>query len=118
MRKLNHTIRFACPTNQKCCCKQSLGSLLAGIEIGVKNMNGKTYKFEAVIEPVPDKGGAYVRVPFDIKNEFGKGRVKVSATFNGIPYSGSIVNMGVKNPDGSICYIIGVRKDIQTEMNR
>ena len=81
-------------------------------------MNGKIYKFEAVIEPVPDKCGAYVRVPFNIRNEFGKGRVKVSATFNGIPYSGSIVNMGVRNPDGSICYIIGVRKDIQKEMNR
>ena len=81
-------------------------------------MNGEIYKFEAVIEPVPDKGGAYVRVPPDIRNEFGKRRVKVSATFNGIPYSGSIVNMGVKNPDGSICYIIGVRKDIQKAMNR
>lgn len=81
-------------------------------------MNEKIYKFDTVIEPVPDKGGAYVRVPFDIRNEFGKGRIKVSATFNGIPYSGSIVNMGVKNPDGSICYIIGVRKDIQKEMNR
>lgn len=76
-------------------------------------MDGKIYKFEAVIEPVPDKGGAYVRFPFDIKKEFGKGRVKVLTTFNGVPYSGSIVNMGVKNPDGSICYIIGVRKDIQ-----
>lgn len=81
-------------------------------------MNEKIYKFEAVIEPVPDKGGAYIRIPFDIRSEFGKGRVKVSATFNGIPYSGSIVNMGIKNPDGSICYIIGVRKDIQKEMNR
>ena len=59
-------------------------------------MNAKIYKFEAVIEPAPDKGGAYVRVPLDIRNEFGKGRVKVSATFDGIPYSGSIVNMGVK----------------------
>ena len=81
-------------------------------------MNGKIFKFEAAIEPVPDKGGAYIRVPLDIKREFGKGRVKVSATFNGIPYSGSIVNMGVKNPDGSVCYIIGVRKDIQKEMDR
>ena len=81
-------------------------------------MDGKIYKFEAVIEPVPDKGGAYVRFPFDIKKEFGKGRAKVLATFNGVPYSGSIVNMGVKNPDGSICYIIGVRKDIQKEMDR
>ena len=84
----------------------------------VENMNEKIYKFEAVIEPVPDKGGAYVRVPFDIRKEFGKGRVKVSATFNSVPYIGSIVNMGVKNPDGSICYIIGVRKDIQKKIDR
>ncbi|MDD3141704.1 MAG: DUF1905 domain-containing protein, partial [Lachnospiraceae bacterium] len=60
----------------------------------------------------------YVRFPYDIKKEFGKGRVKVNATFNGLCYRGSLVNMGVKNPDGSICYIIGVRKDIQKEMQR
>ena len=73
----------------------------------------KTYEFDAVIEKVPDINGAYVAVPFDIKAEFGKGRVKVHATFDGEPYDGSIVNMGVKNPDGSVCYIIGVRKDIR-----
>lgn len=59
-------------------------------------MEKKVYKFEAVIEPVPDKGGAFVRVPFDIREEFGKGRVKVLAEFDGVPYKGSIVNMGVK----------------------
>lgn len=64
--------------------------------MGNIGMNEKVYKFEAVIESVPDKGGAYVRVPFDIKKEFGKGRVKVVATFNDVLYSGSIVNMGVK----------------------
>lgn len=26
--------------------------------------------------------------------------------------------MGIKNSDGSICYIIGVRKDIQEKMNK
>lgn len=81
-------------------------------------MNQKVYEFEAVIEPVPDKNGAYVRFPYDIREEFGKGRVKVQASFDNVPYSGSIVNMGVKNPDGSICYIIGVRKDIQEKMNK
>lgn len=81
-------------------------------------MSESLYQFEAVIEPVPDKGGAFVRVPFDIRKEFGQGRVKVEATFNGVPYCGSIVNMGVKNPDGSICYILGVRKDIQKAMGR
>lgn len=81
-------------------------------------MEKKVYKFEAVIEPVPDKGGAFVRVSFDIREEFGKGRVKVLAEFDGVPYKGSIVNMGVKNDDGSICYIIGVRKDIQKQMGK
>lgn len=81
-------------------------------------MNHKIYEFKAVIEPVPDKHGAYVRFPYDIRKEFGKGRVKVQAAFDGIPYKGSIVNMGIKNPDGSICYIIGVRKDIQEKMQK
>lgn len=78
----------------------------------------KLYIFDAVIEAVPNKHGAYVRFPYDIKKEFGKGRIKVHATFNGVDYDGSIVNMGVKNVDGSICYIIGVRKDIQQKMNK
>ena len=81
-------------------------------------MNSQLYMFDAIIEPVPDKHGAYVKFPYDIKKEFGKGRVKVHATFNGVDYDGSIVNMGLKNEDGSICYIIGVRKDIQQKMNK
>ena len=81
-------------------------------------MNRKTYEFHTVIEAVPDKGGAYVRFPYDIRQEFGKGRVKVEATFDGVPYSGSIVNMGVKNPDGSICYIIGIRKEIRNKIGK
>lgn len=76
------------------------------------------YEFEAVIEPVPGKGGAFVRVPIDLRKEFGKGRLKVHASFNGIPYDGSVVNMGVKNDDGSICYILGVRKDIRKAMRK
>ena len=81
-------------------------------------MGDKAYEFEAVIQKVPDQDGAYVAVPFDIKTEFGKGRVKVHATFNGEPYDGSIVNMGVKNPDGSVCYIIGIRKDIRGKIGK
>lgn len=78
----------------------------------------KTYTFSAVIQAVPDKGGAYVRFPYDIRKEFGRGRVKVDATFDGEPYRGSIVNMGVKNEDGSICYIIGLRKDIRAKIGK
>lgn len=78
----------------------------------------KTYSFDAVIEPVPNKGGAYVRFPYDIRKEFGKGRVKAEITFDGEPYSGSIVNMGVKNEDSSVCYIIGVRKNIRDKIGK
>lgn len=59
-------------------------------------MEKKVYKFEAVIEPVPDKGGAFVRVPFDIREEFGKGRVKVLAEFDGVPYKGGHCKYGRK----------------------
>ncbi len=79
-------------------------------------MNPKTYEYEAVIRRVPDVDGAFVEFPFDIRAEFGRGRVKVRATFDGEPYDGSIVNMGVKNDDGSVCYIIGLRKDIRAKI--
>lgn len=78
----------------------------------------KKYAFEGVIKKVPDMDGAYVEFPYDIKEEFGKGRVKVHVTFDGEPYDGSIVNMGVKKPDGSICYIIGLRKDIRAGIGK
>jgi hypothetical protein len=81
-------------------------------------MNPKIYEFDAVIQKVPEQDGAYLAFPYDIKSEFGKGRVKVLATFDGEPYDGSVVNMGVKNPDGSVCYIIGVRKDIRAKIGK
>ena len=81
-------------------------------------MNNNIYEFEAEIKKVSDLDGAYIEVPIDIRREFGKGRIKVIATFDNIKYNGSIVNMGVKNTDGSICYIIGVTKDIRTKMNK
>ena len=78
----------------------------------------KIYEFDAVIQKVPDQDGAYIALPFDIKAEFGKGRVFVSVTFDGEPYDGSAVNMGVKNPDGSVCYIIGIRKDVRAKIRK
>ena len=74
-------------------------------------MNGsRKYEYDAILHEDPDSGGAYVIFPWDLRKEFGKGRVRVYAEFDGIPYDGSIVNMGVKSPDGNICYIIGVLK--------
>ena len=81
-------------------------------------MNQKTYEYETIIQKVPDIDGAYVIFPYDLKKEFGKGRIKVSATFDGEPYEGSIVNMGLKNPDGSVCYIIGLRKNIRAKIGK
>lgn len=79
---------------------------------------GKQYEYDAVIRELPEKGGAYVVFPWNIREEFGKGRVKVHATFDGIPYDGSIVNMGVKNEDGSVCYILGMMKSIRTQLGK
>lgn len=79
----------------------------------------KEYKFESQIYASEvGKGGAYIIFPYDIREEFGKGRVKVRATFDGVDYQGSIVNMGVKNEDGSICYILGIRKDIRKKIEK
>ena len=78
----------------------------------------KRYEYDAVLHEMKDSGGAYVVFPWDIRREFGKGRVKVQALFDGIPYNGSIVNMGLKNEDGSVCYIIGVLKAIRKQLNK
>ncbi len=81
-------------------------------------MNAKIYEYESMIYNAEQKGGAYVIFPYDIREKFGKGRVKVHATFDGEPYDGSVVNMGVKNEDGSVCYIIGLRKDIRLRIGK
>ena len=49
---------------------------------------------------------------------FGKGRVKVHAEFDGIPYDGSIVNMGLKDARGNVCYVIGVTKAIREQLGK
>jgi hypothetical protein len=73
------------------------------------------YEFDAVLHE-EDDGGAYVIFPWDVREIFGKGRLKVHAEFNGIPYDGSIVNMGLKNEQGKICWVIGVRKEIRRKL--
>ena len=79
---------------------------------------GKRFEYDGILREIPEKGGAYVAFPWDIRNEFGKGRVKVHAWFDGVPYDGSIVNMGVKNPDGTACYIIGMPKSIREQLQK
>lgn len=72
----------------------------------------KIYEFEAEIKKVPDIDGAYVEIPFDVKAEFGKGRVPVKATFDKEEYLGSLVRMGTP------CHIIGIRKEIRAKIGK
>ena len=82
-------------------------------------MSEKIYEYDAVImSSGSGKGGAYVTFPYDAQEEFGRRRVKVHATFDGVPYEGSVVNMGLKNDDGSICYVIGVLKYIRARIGK
>ena len=78
----------------------------------------KSFHYTEKIHIDKESGGAYVIFPYDIRKEFGKGRVKVHATFDGIPYDGSIVNMGIKDENGNICYVIGVLKSIREQLNK
>ena len=82
-------------------------------------MNGqKRYEYDAVLHETPENGGAHVCFPWDLRREFGKGRIRVHALFDDVPYDGSVVNMGLKNEDGSVCYVIGVLKSIRARLDR
>lgn len=76
------------------------------------------YEYDAILHENTDNGGAYVIFPWDLKKESGKGRMKVHAEFDGVPYDGSIVNMGLRNADGSVCYVIGVLKAIRKTIGK
>jgi hypothetical protein len=71
----------------------------------------KTCTFTAVIKS-EERGGAYVEIPFDVEQTFGKKRLKVKAVIDGEPYRGSIVRMG-----GS-CHILGVLKEIRQKLGK
>ena len=70
------------------------------------------YEFDAITLQNGNMDAAYVEVPYDIRALFGKGRLLVHATFDGVPYDGQIVKMGTP------CYIIGLRKDIRKQIGK
>ena len=43
-------------------------------------IGGKKYEYDTLIHEIPEKGGAYVIFPWNIRKEFGKGRVKAPVT--------------------------------------
>jgi Domain of unknown function (DUF1905)/Bacteriocin-protection, YdeI or OmpD-Associated len=72
----------------------------------------KKYKFKAKIE-AGNGGGAFVFFPYDTGKEFGaKGKVPVKATFNGVPYRGSLIKYG--NP----LHMLGVLKAIREQTGK
>lgn len=78
----------------------------------MNNEENRILEFDAVILQNGSMDTAYVEVPYDIKALFGKGRLLVHASFDGVPYDGQIVKMGTP------CYIIGVRKDIRKQIGK
>ena len=50
----------------------------------------KQYEYDAFLHEMDDNSGAYEACPWNIREEFGKGRVKVHALFDGIPYDGNM----------------------------
>ena len=81
-------------------------------------MADNVFGFKAVIQKVPDMDAAYIIFPYDIRALFGKGRVKVRAVIDGETYDGSIVNMGVKDNFGNVCYLIGVTKAVRNKIGK
>mgnify|MGYP000902111624 CR=1 FL=1 len=75
-------------------------------------MDAKRYEFDAVLKKVPGIDGAYVEFPWDVRAEFGRGRVSVHVVFDGVPYDGSLLRMGTPG------HIIGVRKDIRSRIGK
>ncbi len=72
----------------------------------------KKYKFKAKIQ-TGDGGGAYVLFPYDTGKEFGiKGKVPINATFDGVPYMGSLFKYG--NP----LHVLGVPKAIGEQIGK
>lgn len=74
--------------------------------------NNVELKFCARILQNENMDAAYVQVPYDIKELFGKGRLLVNATFDGVPYRGQVVKMGTP------FYIIGVTKQIRRKIGK
>jgi hypothetical protein len=72
----------------------------------------KRYKFKAKIE-AGNGGGAYVLFPYDTAKEFAThGKVPVKATFDGVPYTGSLIKYG--HP----LHMLGILKAIREQTGK
>lgn len=68
-------------------------------------------EFKATIKQHEGLNAAYIEPPFDVKEVFASKRVKVKATFDGVEYRGSVVNMGG-------CYMLGLTQEIRNKIGK
>ena len=74
----------------------------------------KVYEFDAIIQNGGEKWpeAACIMFPYNVEEAFGtKGQVKINATFDGVPYRGSLANMGHG-------HIVILRKDIKAQVGK
>jgi hypothetical protein len=72
----------------------------------------KKYRFQATLEGGP-RGGAGIAFPYDVQKEFGtRAGIPVQATFDGVPYTGSLMNCGLPN------HVLGVLKAIRRQIGK
>jgi bifunctional DNA-binding transcriptional regulator/antitoxin component of YhaV-PrlF toxin-antitoxin module len=72
----------------------------------------KKYRFAAKII-AGDGGGTGVLFPYDTQEEFGtKGKVPIHATFNGVPYTGSLIKYGFPQ------HTLHLPKEIREELGK
>ena len=73
---------------------------------------GKTVRFKApILQPPEYPTASYVEFPWDIKETFGKGRVKVKVWFDDVFYRGSLVKMN------GVAMLL-MRKDVKAKVNK
>ena len=70
-------------------------------------------EFTAELKKHPGMDATYVIIPFSVEEVYGtKGQVKVRAAIDGVPYRGSLANMGMG------CHILGVTKKIRATIGK
>lgn len=74
-------------------------------------MSKPKFEFSAIIK-TNDRGGSFVDVPFDVEKSFGKKRLKMVATFDGVAYRGTLTRYGAPH------YFIIIRKDIRAQIGK
>lgn len=76
------------------------------------SVNTKPITVKATIESAGEgSGGAFIRIPFDVKKQFGSGRPKIVAHFgDDVHYRGTLVKYGTPE------HILIIRNDIRSKV--